>query len=128
MKVIYSEAARAEIETVQRFYAAENPYLGERMQENLRRLERLLIRNPRAGHRVGHECRRVLLRNFPISLIYRLDSDAEVIEIAAVSHQSRRPDYWRNRVREQPAMYAPAVLASRWSKSAASGGYNGASL
>jgi hypothetical protein len=40
--------------------------------------------------------RRALLRRFPFSLIYAVETTAVVI--VAVAHQSRRSGYWRNRV------------------------------
>ena len=39
--------------------------------------------------------RRVVLRRFPYSLLYRIREDD--IFITAVAHQSRRPGYWRHR-------------------------------
>ena len=35
--------------------------------------------------------RRFLLRRYPFSIFYRINS--EVIEVVAVAHQKRRPDY-----------------------------------
>ena len=39
--------------------------------------------------------RRFLLPNFPFSIIYR--ESEETIEIVAVAHYRRRPDYWLER-------------------------------
>ena len=41
------------------------------------------------------ESRRILLRRFPYSIVYRLNTDS--IEIVAVAHWRRRPGYWRHR-------------------------------
>lgn len=41
-------------------------------------------------------CRRFVFPNrYPFNLIYRLGGDR--IQIVAVAHQRRRPDYWRDR-------------------------------
>jgi len=42
-------------------------------------------------------CRRYVFPNrYPFHLIYRISSDLG-IQIVAVAHQRRRPDYWRHR-------------------------------
>lgn len=41
--------------------------------------------------------RRLPLRHFPFLLIYR--EHAEHLEIVALAHTSRRPGYWRDRVK-----------------------------
>jgi toxin ParE1/3/4 len=44
-------------------------------------------------HRYG--CRRYVFPNqYPFTLIYRV---SEAVEIVAVAHQKRRPDYWKRR-------------------------------
>jgi toxin ParE1/3/4 len=48
-----------------------------------------------AGSLAEHNTRRVLLKKFPFSVIYRPEPDG--IVIFAVAHQSRRPGYWRGR-------------------------------
>jgi hypothetical protein len=39
--------------------------------------------------------RRYILRRYPFSIVYRLADD--LIEVIAVAHQRRKPDYWRER-------------------------------
>ena len=39
--------------------------------------------------------RRLGLHRFPYSIVYRLKTD--LVEVVAVAHQHRRPDYWRKR-------------------------------
>ncbi len=42
-----------------------------------------------------HGCRRYVFPNqYPFTLIYRV---SEVVEVVAVAHQKRRPDYWKLR-------------------------------
>jgi hypothetical protein len=43
-----------------------------------------------------HETRRFVLRRYPFSLIYYVDS--ALIELVAVAHHRRRPGYWRSRL------------------------------
>jgi len=43
-----------------------------------------------------HGTRRIVLRRFPFTIIYRVGG--EQIQILAVAHQKRRPGYWRDRL------------------------------
>jgi toxin ParE1/3/4 len=43
-----------------------------------------------------HLTRRAILRNYPYSIIFREINDA--IQIIAVAHAKRRPDYWVKRI------------------------------
>ena len=45
------------------------------------------------------QIRRYLLTRFPYSIYYCWDADKDHVAIYAVMHTSRRPDYWRERVR-----------------------------
>jgi plasmid stabilization system protein ParE len=53
---------------------------------------------PRRWPQYVARTRRYLLQRFPYSVVY-IDRGDEVF-IVAVAHQSRRPTYWRNRIRE----------------------------
>jgi plasmid stabilization system protein ParE len=44
----------------------------------------------------GTEVRRVLVKDFPYSVIYRLESDR--VFIFSIFHQSRNPIVWRGRI------------------------------
>ena len=41
--------------------------------------------------------RRIPLRRFPFTLVYRHTPGTQLVEVVAIAHQSRRPDYWRHR-------------------------------
>ena len=55
----------------------------------------LLIQHPGLGAIWRNGRRRLLMKRFPYSLIYTVAG--EQIQILAVAHHSRKPDYWRNR-------------------------------
>lgn len=59
----------------------------------------LLLEYPEAGPALGRSkvLRRKVLRRFRFTLIYALES--ELIRILAVAHESRRPGYWRSRLK-----------------------------
>jgi plasmid stabilization system protein ParE len=41
--------------------------------------------------------RRYLMLRFPFFVVYRIDVDADLIQIVAIAHAKRRPGYWRSR-------------------------------
>ena len=60
----------------------------------------LIARHPRVGTPVPHVptelgTRRLALRRFPYSIVYRQRDEA--IDVIAFAHQRRRPEYWRSR-------------------------------
>jgi toxin ParE1/3/4 len=42
------------------------------------------------------QTRRFLLRRFPYLVVYR-ELDSMIVQILAVAHTSRKPDYWKDR-------------------------------
>lgn len=66
----------------------------------LRRVElagRLLMRQPGFGTPAAGGARTLPLRQFPYTLVYRVDGD--VLQVLALQHQSRMPGYWVARLR-----------------------------
>jgi plasmid stabilization system protein ParE len=51
--------------------------------------------HPEVGAPVSDDFRRVIVRRFPYSVIYRAKGDR--IYIIAVAHQWRHPNYWNDR-------------------------------
>ena len=51
--------------------------------------------HPEIGPRIDHNARRMLVGDYPYSLVYRFEPFGVII--VAVAHQSRRPGYWRGR-------------------------------
>ncbi|MBI2434539.1 MAG: type II toxin-antitoxin system RelE/ParE family toxin [Candidatus Hydrogenedentes bacterium] len=55
----------------------------------------MLQRYPQLGSCWRSGRRRLVMQRFPYSIIYSVSADE--IRILAVAHQSRRPNYWRQR-------------------------------
>jgi toxin ParE1/3/4 len=53
--------------------------------------------NPLLGSPVESGVRRILLKPYPYSVFYT--AEGRHIRIIAFAHQRRRPDYWRDRVK-----------------------------
>ena len=78
------------------FYETASAHLGADFLDDIDHVINLLRNYRMLGQQVEKNFRRALLRHFPFSLIYAIETDA--IVIVAVAHQSRRPGYWRDRV------------------------------
>ncbi len=102
MKAVLAEAAADELREAFAFYEQEQPGLGRRFLDEVEACRRRIERLPEAWHPLGEGLRRCRLRHFPYGLIYRVVAD--YIEIIAVAHLHRAPEYWRRRTedRESP--------------------------
>jgi len=77
------------------WYEGQQENLGKRflaaVQDGLNRIDL----NPELFHPVEADVRRCLTKTFPFGILYRLRGDT--IEIIAVMHLRRDPDYWKSR-------------------------------
>jgi plasmid stabilization system protein ParE len=55
-----------------------------------------IARNPERWARGSYQTHRFLLRRFPYLVVYR-ELGPITVQVLAVAHTSRRPDYWKNR-------------------------------
>ena len=55
----------------------------------------MLLREPALGARQTGQTRKLTMRKFPYTLIYRVEGD--VVTVVALAHQSREPRYWVGR-------------------------------
>ncbi|TKB52555.1 MAG: type II toxin-antitoxin system RelE/ParE family toxin [Nitrospira sp.] len=92
----FHEKASAEVNEAATYYEERVPGLGVLFLVALEEAVQKVLANPEAWQVVGDETRRNLIRRFPYSLLYVIESDR--IRVLAVAHQKRRPGYWRNRL------------------------------
>jgi plasmid stabilization system protein ParE len=109
-----SGSAQRDIDSAEAFYSRErrgprNRQIAARFIEELDRALMLLRERPELGQRIGPDHRRFPLHGFPFFVNYRIDKANSLIRVVAISHQSRRPGYWANRVEELRATYAVAA-------------------
>jgi plasmid stabilization system protein ParE len=84
-----------------RWYEHETPGLGDRLWAEIQAAMELISAHPEIGEtvrrvRIPGMIRRVPLRHFPFLLVYR--ERADHLEIVALAHTSRKPNYWRSRL------------------------------
>jgi hypothetical protein len=91
------EAGRELIEAAQ-FYEAQRSLLGDEFLDEVGAGIAAILVAPERWPKLDDEYRRYQLHRFPYGLIYHPVSE-EMIEIVAVMHLRRRPEYWRRRGR-----------------------------
>jgi hypothetical protein len=77
-------------------YDQEQSGLGARFTSAVEEATALAIAFPLAGSSASKNTRKVLLKQFPFSVVYRADDNG--IVVFAIAHHSRRPGYWQSRV------------------------------
>lgn len=87
--------ASAEFEKSAFFYEGKFPGLGLAFAVEVQTAVAFAFTHPEAGSPVADGFRRVVVRRFPYSVIYR--SKGENIFIIALAHQRRHPNYWNDR-------------------------------
>lgn len=92
-------AARREFLAQVAFYEKEELGLGARFSIEVENATARAVAYPLSGSPASRNTRRVLVKDFPFSVVYRSTDDG--ITIFAVAHTSRHPDYWFQRVQDR---------------------------
>lgn len=90
--------AREELLLEVRFYNSERFGLGERFSRAVEEAVARALQFPLTGSSASKNTRRIYVKEFPFSVIYR--PDPEGIVVFAIAHHRRKPNYWRSRVQE----------------------------
>ena len=94
-EIALHERADEEFKAAITFYESRQPGLGDAFFERVSEAFELILAQPLAGQILSDAFRRRLVRQFPYSIVYRIESDR--VFVLAVANWSRRPDYWRSR-------------------------------
>ena len=95
MRVRFATYARQELDDAIRFYELENPGLGTRFKDEVRKAALRIAAYPQAWSVERGDIRKCLLHTFPYKLLYSVEEDH--ILVIAVAHQHRKPAYWIDR-------------------------------
>jgi len=79
------------------YYSEAEVDLGARFAEAVEEATSRALGFPLAGSPASAGTRRVLLRDFPFSLVYLTEESG--IVVVALAPDARRPGYWRSRLR-----------------------------
>ena len=78
------------------YYDQAQPGQGVRFAAAVEEATARALAFPLSGSTATPTIRRIIIKNFPFSIVYRPEADG--IVVFAVAHHSRLPGYWRNRV------------------------------
>jgi hypothetical protein len=92
------------------YYNKEDPGLGARFSSAVEEATIRALAYPLAGSPSSANTRRVFVRDFPFSVVYRSSDDG--ITVFAVAHELRRPGYWLSRVQELRSRYEASADAA----------------
>lgn len=93
----FADAARSELQEAVIYLEGEEAGLGMRFLAAVEVASKQILEMPLAWHPLGRGLRRCHLKRFRYGLIYRIKD--QMVEIVAVAHDSRRPGYWKTRLR-----------------------------
>lgn len=93
-RIILHSEAEDDIFQALAWYQERSRLAARAFVQELTHVVRLAARS-RAWPLVVGDTRRVVFPRFPFDLVFRMRGEA--IEIVALGHQRRRPEYWRNR-------------------------------
>ena len=88
-------AAQAEARDARRWYASRSKEAADRFLAELDRVIAMIAESPTRWPEYRHGTRRIRLRRFPYSAIYRVQ--AEHVLVVAIAHHRQKPGYWQRR-------------------------------
>jgi len=97
--VVVLAEAQHELAEAQRFYDEETPGFGLVFVEAIEREFGLLFEYPFIGPPIVRSARRRVLADWPYSIVYQ--PILGTVYVIAIAHHSRRPGYWRKRLRKR---------------------------
>jgi toxin ParE1/3/4 len=96
MTLILHPEARDEMIESARYYARKVPGLGEDFLKAVDLAFDEVVGAPLRWRVVALDVRRYVLSRFPFGILYQIRLDR--VNVIAVAHFSRHPDYWKDRI------------------------------
>lgn len=98
MKIRQLQVASIELREAIAWYRERSPRAAENFWLRVRDAQHSVLLFPHAAPMIGKAARRFILSGFPYDLIYCVLPDE--ILIVGYAHHSRRPGYWKDRLRD----------------------------
>ena len=95
MNYSFHESAEKELFSAIEFYEEHQPGLGLRFSEEVKATIERICTHPHAWASIDSKTRRCLTSRFPYGILYRIIKNN--IQIMAIMHLHRKPDYWSGR-------------------------------
>jgi plasmid stabilization system protein ParE len=93
--VSFNPDANLEAEAAFDWYYERSPHAAHAFLQELNHAISCVCETPERWPEYGKTCRRYIFPRFPFQLIYRFVDNT--VEIVAVAHGRRRPNYWKGR-------------------------------
>jgi toxin ParE1/3/4 len=93
--VVLLAAARKDLRRAAEFYARESKQIAGEFLAQFEHTLELISADPGLGAVTPRGARRFVMRRFPYTIIYRVES--ERVLVLAVGHQRRNPEFWVGR-------------------------------
>lgn len=103
-RVEFTSAAESEFAELVAFYDALSAVTASDFATEVDRVVERIAKFPDAGTPYTSGTRRALMHGFPVAVVYR--ARGLTVEVVALAHQRRRPDYWA--LRESAPLYSGA--------------------
>ncbi|MCT0200619.1 type II toxin-antitoxin system RelE/ParE family toxin [Synechococcus sp. CS-1325] len=95
-RALFVAPARRELLAEVAYYNNKELGLGSRFLSAVEDATARALAYPLTGTLASENTRRMFLKDFPFSLVYRPDDNG--IVVFALPHHARRPEYWRERI------------------------------
>ena len=95
MQVKFATVAEVELDEATQYYEKKVPGLGTQFRDQVEHSAKQIGRMPLLYAEIRPSVRRCVLRRFPYSLIYSVETD--YVFVIAVAHHKRSLHYWVNR-------------------------------
>ena len=95
MRVEFYEPAYIEYQEAIDFYNLQSEGLGNKFIQEIDKVITIIKNYPESLSQYTRHTRKAVANVFPYNIIYTIHKD--YIEILAIAHQHRRPNYWLNR-------------------------------
>ena len=89
-------SALAEMKSALNWYLARSEAAARKFAVEVDRATGMVVESPGRWPVGEHGARKIVLRRFPFAIVYREKQDT--IQLLAIAHGHRRPEYWRDRL------------------------------
>lgn len=94
MNLSVSASALQDLEEAAAYYDREKPGLGDDLADAFEAAAHRIRERPEIGSAFWIGERKLVMRRFPYSVIYRVEGEA--VFVLAFAHHRRKPGYWRD--------------------------------
>ncbi len=95
--IVVEDFASLDLQEAFQWYEEQKKGLGEYFLDDLENTIALIEKNPFYASLYDNGCRSASLKKFPYSLIYLLDESKAEVYIIVISHQHRKPGWFKDR-------------------------------